>query len=166
MTNVIEIGKIVNTRGLKGELKVYPYLDDFSAFDDFEYLLIDSKKFNIRGVKFFKNMVFVTLEGVDTVEKAELLKNKICGIFEEDLPELYDGEYYVKDILGLEVYTDGNEYLGVVSDVLKTGSNDVYEVKREGLKSMYLPAIKDVVKSIDTVNKKITVHIIDGLDEI
>ena len=111
-------------------------------------------------------MVFIAFDGIDTIEMAEKLKNFDAEIYEEDLPSLEDGEFYIKDILGMEVITDSGEHLGTIKDVFRTGSNDVYEVKRENKKSMYLPAIKDVILSIDTKNNKMTVHIIDGLDEI
>lgn len=162
----ITVGKIVNTRGLRGEVKVYPYIDELEAFNDFSYLLIDNKKYEIKGVKFFKNMVFITFMGIDTIEKAEALKNFDAEIFEEDLPELSEDEFYIKDILGMEVVTDMGEIIGTVKDVYRTGSNDVYEVERNGKKPMYLPAIKDVILNYDIENNKMTVHIIDGLDEI
>lgn len=162
----VEVGKVVNTRGLRGEIKVYPLIDELDAFNEFEYLLIKDTSYNIKGVKFFKNMVFVTLEGIDTVEKAEALKNYPCFLYEKDLPELSEGEFYIKDILGMEVITDENISLGVVSDVLRTGSNDVYEIKRDGKKPMYIPAIKDVVLDYNIAENKMTVHIIPGLDEL
>ncbi len=162
----VEVGKVVNTRGLRGEIKVYPLIDELDAFNEFEYLLIKDTSYNIKGVKFFKNMVFVTLEGIDTVEKAEALKNYPCFLYEKDLPELSEGEFYIKDILGMEVITDENISLGVVSDVLRTGSNDVYEIKRDGKKPMYIPAIKDVVLDYNVAENKMTVHIIPGLDEL
>ncbi|MBE7020138.1 MAG: 16S rRNA processing protein RimM [Ruminococcaceae bacterium] len=162
----VEVGKVVNTRGLRGEIKVYPLIDELEAFNEFEYLLIKDTRYNIKGVKFFKNMVFVTLEGVDTIEKAEALKNYSCELYEEDLPELSEGEFYIKDILGMEVITDEGVLLGIVSDVLRTGSNDVYEVKCQGKKPMYIPAIKDVVLDYNIPEGKMTVHIIPGLDEL
>lgn len=162
----ISVGKVVNTRGLRGEVKIYPYIDELDAFSEFSYLIVNEKKYDINKVKFFKNMVFITFDGIDTIEMAEKLKNFDAEIYEEDLPSLEDGEFYIKDILGMEVITDSGEHLGTIKDVFRTGSNDVYEVKRENKKSMYLPAIKDVILSIDTKNNKMTVHIIDGLDEI
>ena len=162
----IEVGKIVNTRGLRGEVKIYPYVDEIEVFDEFEYLLINDTKYSIKGVKFFKNMVFVTFDGVDTVEKAEKLKNLMAEIYEEDLPELSDGEFYIKDILGMEVITDEGKPLGKIINVLRTGSNDVYEVVGEDKKPMYLPAIKDVILDTDLELNRMTVHMIPGLDEI
>ena len=162
----ITVGKIVNTRGLRGEVKVYPYVDELESFNEFSYLLVNDVKYNIKGVKFFKNMVFVTLEGIDTIEKAAALKNFDAEIFEKDLPELSEGEFYIKDIIGMEVVTDKDEVIGTVKDVFRTGSNDVYEVTRDGKKPMYLPAIKDVILKYDVENSRMIVHIIDGLDEI
>lgn len=162
----VEVGKIINTRGLRGEMKVYPYLDEPEDFLEFNYLLIKDEKYNIKGVKFFKNMVFVTLEGIDTIEKAEMLKNSLVEIYDEDLPELSEGEFYIKDIIGMEVVTDDGISLGKIKDVLRTGSNDVYEIERAGLKPMYLPAIKDVILDTDLDKNLMTVHIIPGLDEI
>jgi len=166
MSKTIEIGKIVYTRGLKGEVKVYPYIDDLDAFEEFSYLLIDGEKKIIKERKYFKNMAFLIFDGIDTVEKAEKLKNKVCFLYEEDLPELSDGEFYVKDIVGLEVYTQEGEYKGVIKYVSKTGSNDVYEVRCKGKKPLYLPAIKDVIKSVDLEAGKMTVNILDGLEEL
>ena len=162
----ISVGKLVNTRGLRGELKLYPYIDEQETFLELTYLMVNDEKYDIKGVKFFKNMVFVTLEGIDTVEKAERLKNSEAFVLEEDLPALSEEEFYIKDILGISVVTDKGEKIGKVKDVFRTGSNDVYEVEREGKKPMYLPAIKDVVLNIDTKSGEMTVHIIDGLDEI
>lgn len=162
----ISVGKLVNTRGLRGELKLYPYIDEQETFLELTYLMVNDEKYDIKGVKFFKNMVFVALEGIDTVEKAETLKNSEAFVLEEDLPALSEEEFYIKDILGISVVTDKGEKIGKVKDVFRTGSNDVYEVEREGRKPMYLPAIKDVVLNIDTKSGEMTVHIIDGLDEI
>lgn len=162
----ISVGKVVNTRGLRGEVKIYPYIDELDAFSEFSYLIVNEKKYDIRQVKFFKNMVFITFDGIDSIEMAEKLKNFDAFISEEDLPELSEEEFYIKDILGMDVVSDDGEYLGSIKDVFRTGANDVYEVTRENKKSMYLPAIKDVILSIDTKENKMTVHIIDGLDEI
>ena len=166
MSKACEIGKIVNTRGLKGEVKVYPYVDDLDTFSKISYIIVDGEKKEITGRKYFKNMAFLTLAGIDTVEKAELLKNKSCFVNEKDLPELDDGEYYVKDIIGLEVYTEDGEYKGVIKNVEKPGGNDVYEVVLDGRRPLYLPAIKDVIKSVDIDGGKMTVKILDGLEDL
>ena len=93
----ITIGRIVNTRGLKGEVKVLPMVDDLDLFEAIEYVLIDEKKFTIEGRKYFKGNAILKLEGIHTIEEAEPYKTKKIDIFEEDLPALEDGMYYVKD---------------------------------------------------------------------
>ncbi|MBQ4109298.1 MAG: 16S rRNA processing protein RimM [Clostridia bacterium] len=160
--SMIEIGKIVNVRGIKGEVKVVPWVDDIELFSDLDGVYIDKKYYEIKSVKYFKNNVMLLLDGVDSIEKAELYRNKIIMLPEEDLPELEENEFYVKDLLGANVVTESGENLGEIIDVFKTGSNDVYTVKKDG-KNIYLPAIKDVVKNIDIENKIITVELMEGL---
>lgn len=159
----IEIGKIVNTHGVRGDVKINPFVDDSSVFSDFEYLMVEDKKFTVKGVKFVKATPIVSLEGIDSIEKAETLRNAKVFINEEDLPELSEGEYYIKDILGLTVITEEGEILGKVTDVFKTGSNDVYEVSGEAAKPVLIPAISEVVKSIDTDAGEIRIHLLEGL---
>ena len=159
----ITIGRIVNTRGLKGEVKVLPMVDDLDLFESIEYVMIDGKKFEMEGTKYFKGNAILKLSGIDTIEEAENYKTKKIDIFEEDLPVLEEGVYYVKDLLGLTVETEEGEKLGKIIDVFKTGSNDVYTVKQADGKEIYLPAIKEVVKKIDLKEKKVTVKLIEGL---
>ncbi len=159
----IAVGKIVNTRGLKGELKILPMVDDLELFEQISYVIIDDKKYDIQGTKYFKNTVILKLSGIDSIEAAELYKTKKIYLQEEDLPALEEGFYYVKDLLDLVVETDDGEILGKIVDVFKTGSNDVYTVKQESGKEIYLPAIKDVVKNIDLSEGKVLVTLLEGL---
>ena len=159
----IAVGKIVNTRGLRGEVKILPMVDDLNLFETVGYLLIDGSRMQIEGTKFFKGNAILKLAGIDTIEQAETYKNKMVSIMEEDLPNLEEGEYYVKDLLGLQVVTEEGDVLGTITDVFKTGSNDVYTVKTEAGKEIYLPAIKDVVLHIDLEGRKATVRLMEGL---
>ena len=167
MEEYLEIGQIVNTTGLKGTLKVSPLTDDITRFEDLESVYIQKQKelieFKIQDVKYSKNMVLLKLEGIDNVEKAEKYKNSYIKINRKDAVELEEGSYFIVDIVGCEVYTDENNYLGKVKDVFNTGSSDIYTVKQADGKEILLPAIKDVVKNIDIPNKKITVHLLEGL---
>ena len=108
-------------------------------------------------------MVLLKLEGIDDIEEAEKYKNFYIKINRKDAVELEEDSYFIVDIIDSEVYTDENTYLGKVIDVFQTGSNDVYTVKSESGKEILLPAIKDVVKSVDVKNKKIIVHLLEGL---
>lgn len=167
MEEYFEIGQIVNTSGLKGVIKIKPFTDDITKFSKLKTIYISIKKelkeFKVEQVRFNKNMVFLKLEGIDTVEKAEQYRNFYLKIKRDKNEKLEENSYYIVDILGCKVYTDMQEELGEVIDVFSTGSNDVYVVKDSLNKQILLPAIKDVIKNIDIKNKKITVHLLEGL---
>ncbi len=167
MEEYLEIGQIVNTNGLKGFLKIKPLTDDITRFEDLETIYIQKNKelieFKIQEVKYVKNMVLLKLEGIDDIEEAEKYKNFYIKINRKDAVELEEDSYFIVDIINSEVYTDEDAYLGKVIDVFQTGSNDVYTVKSESGKEILLPAIKDVVKNVDVKNKKIIVHLLEGL---
>ena len=105
-----------------------------------------------------KSIVVIKLKGIDTIEEAEKLKDTIILMDRENAPELPKGTYYISDLIGFDVYTDEEKYLGKLDDIFQTGANDVYQVGK-----ILLPVIKDVVKQIDTENKKIVVHLLKGL---
>lgn len=167
MEEYFEIGQIVNTSGLKGVIKVKPFTDAITKFNNFKTIYISVKKelkeFKIEQVRFSKNMVFLKLEGIDTIEEAENYRNLYLKVKRDKDEKLEEGSYYIVDIIGCKVYTDTQEELGKVDDVFSTGSNDVYVVKDEYGKQILLPAIKEVIKSIDVENKTITVHLLEGL---
>ena len=167
MEEYFEIGQIVNTSGLKGELKVKPFTDDMTKFKNFKTIYISIKKelknFEIEKVRFSKNMVFLKLNGIDTIDDAENYRNFYLYIERNRNEILEKDSYYIVDIIGCRVLTEGNEKLGIIEDVFSTGSNDVYVVKNEDSKQILLPAIKDVIKKIDIQNKTIIVHLLEGL---
>ena len=166
MEKYFEIGQIVNTSGLKGVLKVKPFTDDINKFNTLKTIYIDMKNklksFEIEKVYFNKNMVFLKLKGIDTVEEAENYRNYYLKIERQD-EDLEEDTYYIVDIEGCKVYTDEDSFLGEVIEVFSTGSNDIYVVKSDDGRQILLPAIKDVIKSVDIKNKKITVHLLEGL---
>ena len=167
MDEYLEIGQIVNTNGLKGYLKIKPFTDDITRFGDLETVYIQKGKelieFNIQDVKYVKNMVLLKLEGIDDIDEAQKYRNFYIKINRKDAVELEDNSYFIVDIIGSQVYTDDNIFLGKVIDVFQTGSNDVYTVKAEDGKEILLPAIEDVIKDVDIENKKIIVHLLEGL---
>ena len=163
----LEIGQIVNTFGIKGFVKIYPYVDDIRRFDDLEVVYISQKKqdslMKIEEVKYKKNMVLVKFKGIETVEEAEKLRNAYVKIDRKDAIKLEEGQYFIADLLGLDVFLDTGEKLGILDDIFNNGSTDIYVVKNELGKQFLLPYIDEVIKNIDLENEKITVHIIDGL---
>lgn len=163
----IEIGQIVNTNGLKGVVKVNPFTDDISKFEELKYVYIqlksELKKVKIEQVRYNKNQVLLKLEGIDSIEEAEKYRNFYLKTEKESQEDLGEDTYYIVDLIGLDVYTDKNEYLGKIEDVFPTGSNDVYVVKDNLGKQILIPAISDVVKEVDLKNKKMIINLIPGL---
>ena len=166
MQERLEIGQIVNTFGIKGELKVAPFTDDIRRFDNLKTIYVRTKKetkqYQVENVKYHKNMVLIKLEGIDQIEDAEMLRNAFLEVDRENAIPLKEGTYFIADLIGLEVYTESGDLLGKVEDIYNTGSNDVYVVKDELGKQILLPGIKEVIKEVK-LDDKIVVHLIPGL---
>ena len=167
MQKRLEVGQIVNTFGIKGEVKVTPFTDDINRFDDLEKVYVKTRKedklYKVENVRYHKNMVLLKLEGIENPEQGELLKNAYLEIDREEAIPLEEGQYFIVDLIGLDVYTDEGKLLGKVDDIYNTGANDIYVVKDELGKQVLLPAIKEVIKQVDIENKKMIVHLIPGL---
>ena len=167
MQKKLEIGQIVNTFGVKGMVKVNPFTDDITRFDELKEIYVEKKNelklFQIEQVNYKKNMVILKLKGIETVEEAEKLRNCYLKIDRKDAKKLPKDTYFIVDLLGLDVYTDEGKLLGKVDDIYNAGSSDIYVVKDELGKQILLPAIKDVLKEVDLENQKIIVHLIKGL---
>ena len=167
MEKYLEIGQIVNTFGIKGQVKIVPFTDDITRFDELKEIYVEKKNelklVQIEQVNYKKNMVILKLKGIETVEEAEKLRNCYLKIDRKDAKKLPKDTYFIVDLLGLDVYTDEGKLLGKVDDIYNAGSSDIYVVKDELGKQILLPAIKDVLKEVDLENQKIIVHLIKGL---
>ena len=167
MTSELEIGQIVNTFGIKGEVKVKPFTDDIKRFDKLKKINIEQKnnkkEYEIENIKYHKDMVILKLKGIDQIEQAELLRYSYLKINRNEEEPLEENTYYIVDLLGLSVYTEEGILLGILDDIYNTGSNDIYVVKDELGKQTLLPAIQDVIKKIDIENQKIIVHLMKRL---
>ena len=164
MKQFLEIGKIVSTRGIKGEVRVQPWSDSPDFLCEFDTLYLDEGKKSVEIERSFvqKNVVVMKLKGVDTVEKAQDMRNKILFMDRNDV-ELQEGSYFVQDLLGLTVIdADKNEEIGSLCDVTETGANDVYHIK-SGEKEYLIPAIPDVIEKIDLDDGKMYIHKMKGL---
>ena len=163
----LEVGKIVNTFGIKGFVKVNPWVNDVTRFEKLKKVYIkirnEHKELEIEEVKYHKNQVLLKFKGIDTIEQAEIIRNAIIEIDRENAIPLEKGEYFIADLLESEVFTDEGEKLGILDDIYNTGSKDIYVVKNELGKTILLPGIKDVIKEVDVENKKIIVHLLKGL---
>ena len=166
MQKRLEVGQIVNTFGIKGEVKVTPFTNDVSRFDDLEKVYVKTRKedklYKVENVRYHKNMVLIKLEGIENPEQAELLKNAYLEVDREDAIPLEEGQYFIVDLIGLDVYTDEGKLLGKVDDIYNTGANDIYVVKDELGKQILLPGIKEVIKEVK-LDDRIIVHLIPGL---
>ncbi len=168
MTKYLEIGQIVNTFGIKGMVKVKPFTDDTEKrFDNLKKVYIQNKntrkEYEIEEVKYHKEMVLIKFKGIENPEDANLLRNCYLVVDRDEEEPLEEGTYYIVDMIGLEVYTDEGEKLGILDDVFNSGSSDIYVVKNELGKQILLPAIEDVIKNIDMEQRKMIVHLIPGL---
>lgn len=166
MSSVL-IGQIVNVHGIKGEVKIYPYTDDVDSLaKKLKTVYLDEhmkESYNV-SCRVQKGMLLAKLSTIDTVEKAENLRKRYVYISEEDLDTLEEDSYYVKDLIGLEIYNiEDNKLIGTLDYVFNTGANDVYEVTTTDNKKVYLPAIKQVIKKVDIKARKIYVELMEGL---
>ena len=168
--DLLEVGKIVNTHGLRGEVKVVPWTDYPEVFEDIETVYIKKKseyeRLDIAGIKYQKNNLIIRFAQLKDINEAEKFKNQVLYAEREALGELPEGVYYIADLIGLDVVKEDSEKVGVIADVFNTGSNDIYEVKREGQKNLLLPVIDDVVLDIDIENKRVTVRMMEGLEDL
>lgn len=168
MEDVLEIGQIVNTRGLRGEVKLNSFSEDKHRFEKLSKILVKNKKdfteYEIEKVSYSKTQVILKLKGIDHIDYAEKLRNLYVYARKQDLGELPEGVFYIADLIGLDVFTESGELLGKVDDILKSEkANDVYVVRSNLGILKYLPAIPDVLKDIDVKNKKIIVNLPKGL---
>lgn len=149
----IIIGKVGAARGLDGTVRIIPLTDFDGRFDDLQKISVGGKIFSVEDVKHISGQIFIKFAGVDSREAAKALTNKFLTVDRENAAPLADGEFYTFDIIGCEVF-DGDRKIGTVTDVLKTGSNDVFEIDGKTL----IPALKSVVRSIDIAAQKIFVE--------
>lgn len=161
--DLIETGKVVGTHGINGEVKVQPWADSPEIMLDFEYVFIDGHRFDIEYARIHKSNILYKFYGIDNLNKAELLRNKIIYV-ERSFFSLEEGEYFIKDLLTLNVIdADSGKNYGIITDVLKTGANDVYEITdSEGTVRM-IPAIKQVITETDIEKKIMKIRPLSGL---
>lgn len=163
MENLLEIGQIVNTHGLRGDVKVMPWCDDPEIFHQLAYVLIDGEEYEIEKSSLHKNAVLLKLKGIDHINDAETYRNKVLTIPREELGELPEGTYYICDLLGCSVETVDGRNLGKICDIIKTGSNDVYVVEDITKKQVLIPVIDEVIKSVSIDEKRIVIEPLKGL---
>lgn len=162
----IKIGKIVNAVGLKGEVKVYNYSDSEEVYERTPEIYAGDKLLQVQNVRMQKNMVILKLSGIDDRNAAEAAKGTELFITEADLPELPEGQFYIRDLIGMEVEEQGGSFHGVVTDVLQNTAQDIFEVERDDGKKVLIPKVDAFVQKIDGKERLITVTLIEGLTEL
>ena len=170
MEDLLQVGVITSTHGVRGEVKVFPTTDDPARFKKLKNVVLDTGTemidLEVAGVKFFKNMVIVKFKGIDNINDVEKYRQKSLYVTRENAVKLKKNEYFIADLIGLAAKSDEGEDLGILSDVLQTGANDVYVLSKEGSDDILLPAIRECVKEVDLDNGEITVHLLPGLREL
>ncbi len=167
MDNFLRVGVISTTHGIRGEVKVFPTTDDPNRFKELKQVFLDTGKemisMEVEGVKFFKQMVILKFKGFDDINDIEKYRGKDLLVTRENAVKLEKDEYFIFDLIDSEVITDEGEKLGTLVEILTTAANDVYVVSTEQGKEILIPSIKECILDIDTDNKKITVHLLEGL---
>ncbi len=167
MEQMLQVGVITATHGIRGEVKVYPTTDDATRFDDLKRVILDAGKqqipLEIQSVKYFKQFVILKFKGIDNINDIERYKKCSLLISREDAVDLEEDEYFIADIIGMEVYTEDGVHFGTMKDVMETGANDVYIIDSKEHGEVLLPAIKECILNVDEEAGKITVHIMEGL---
>ena len=165
----LRIGVITSPHGIRGEVNVYPTTDDIRRFSQVKSVTVDRKgsltRMDITGVKQQKGMIILGLSEITDRTAAEGYRQADILIYKHESPK-EEGRYLVCDLIGMRVFTGEGEEVGVINDVLFTGANSIYQVERPGKKELLLPAIPDCIKAVDVENKRMTVEILPGLEDL
>lgn len=163
----VVIGKVVSTQGNKGEVNVMPLTDLIDRFKNLDNVFLRNKNsqaiLNVEKVRVRKDRVILKLKDIENIKEAKMIVGSFLEVERKNAVKLSKDAYFIFEIIGLEVYTENNIFLGKIENVINTGSNDVYVVKRKDKEELFIPAILDVVKGIDLEKKRITIHLVDGL---
>ncbi|HSH35880.1 ribosome maturation factor RimM [Schnuerera sp.] len=162
----IKVGWIMNTHGIKGELKVYPLTDDVNRFSSLNIIYIGENKYKaeVEKVKYINGLAILKLKEFNNINDVLRYKEAYIYIDEDDKVKLPKNHFFIFDIIDCTVYNTEEEKIGIVTDVMKYASNDVYVVKNNEKNKEYLiPAVKEFVVSIDILSKKIVIDPIEGM---
>ncbi len=167
MTDRLKVGVVTSVHGIKGEVKVFPTTDDSRRFKKLKQVYLDTGKemlpLEIEGVKFFKQMVIVKFKGYENPDDVMKFRQKELWIDRKDAVRLSKDEYFIADLIDMEVCDEEGTLIGTLKDVISTGANDVYAVETPEGKEVLFPAIKQCVLDVDTEARKMTVHVMEGL---
>lgn len=167
MEDLLKVGVITTTHGVRGEVKVFPTTDEAERFLELDYVLLDTgrelKRLEIQNVKFFKNLAILKFKGIDNINDIEMYKGRDLWIPREEGQELSEGEYYVADLIGMDVLLEDGTVFGTLKDVMETGANDVYVIDTKDKGEVLLPAIRECILDVNVEENTMTVHLMKGL---
>lgn len=167
MEELLQVGVITSTHGVRGEVKVFPTTDDVRRFKRLKEAILDTGKeqivVEIEGVKFFKQFAILKFKGFDNMNDVERFRQKSLYVSRKNAVRLSRNEYFVADLIDIVVFDENEQELGVLTDVITTGANDVYEIKMKDGRELLLPAIKQCILDVDIEGRKMKVHVLDGL---
>ena len=166
MEQFLQVGVISSTHGIRGEVKVFPTTDDPMRFKKLKKVLLDTGRerveLEVQSVRFFKQFAIVKFKGIDNINDIEKYKGKGIFVPREDAVPLDEDEYYIADLIGMEVFTEDGHF-GVVKDVMETGANEVYIVESDEHGEVLIPAIRQCVLDVNVEEKKMKIRLMDGL---
>lgn len=167
MSDLLQVGVITSTHGVRGEVKVFPTTDDPTRFKKLKQVILDDGKqqidLEIASVKFFKNMVILKFKGIDNINDVEKYRRATLLVTRENAVPLAENEYFIADLIGLSAVSDEGEELGTITDVLQTGANDVYVVTTPQKEEILVPAIRECILAVDLDARRMQIHLLPGL---
>lgn len=167
MTDRLKVGVVTSVHGIKGEVKVFPTTDDSRRFKKLKQVYLDTGKemlpLEIEGVKFFKQMVILKFKGYENPDDVMKFRQKELWIDRKDAVRLSKDEYFIADLIDMEVCDEEGKLIGTLKDVISTGANDVYAVETPEGREVLFPAIRQCILDVDTEARKMTVHVMEGL---
>jgi 16S rRNA processing protein RimM len=167
MEDRLQVGIITSTHGVRGEVKVFPTTDDVKRFKKLKSVILDTGKENIEleieSVKFFKQFAILKFKGIDDINDVQKYRQKSLYVTRDKAVRLNRDEYFIADLIDLRVLDENDNEIGVMTDVMQTGANDVYVIKMNDGRELLLPAIKECVLKVDIEAGFVKVHIMEGL---
>ncbi|WP_394926995.1 ribosome maturation factor RimM [uncultured Robinsoniella sp.] len=167
MDDLLQVGIISSMHGIRGEVKVFPTTDDPNRFKKLKTVLLDTGRetldLQVEQVKFFKQFVILKFKEFNNINEVEKFKGKGLFVTRENAVKLNPNEYFIADMIGMDVFTDDGSKFGILTDVLETGANDVYVVETAEHKEVLLPAIKECILNVDIAGRKMEIHLMEGL---
>lgn len=169
MEQLLQVGVISSTHGVRGEVKVYPTTDDVNRFKKLKKVILDTGReqleLELQGVKFFKQMVILKFKGIDNINDIEKYKGKSLYVTREHAVKLKKDEYFIADLIDMKVFLEDGTEFGTLTDVMKTGANDVYCIQTEKYGEVLIPAIGECIMQVDIEERRMTIHLMPGLVE-